>query len=90
MKIIFARTPKPKRFNFPTRYYDPRKEEMEKRKKQREGGQLTSEERIRGRMQSSWHREDRRNSERKNIRSVIIYLFIAAVLIYLIFFAKIF
>lgn len=90
MKIVFARTPKPKRFNFPTRYYDPRKEELEKRRQMREDGKLSTEDRIKGSMKSSWHREDKRKNERRNMTTTLIYLAIAALLAYLIFFAKIF
>ncbi|PID93839.1 MAG: hypothetical protein CSA95_06020 [Bacteroidetes bacterium] len=90
MKIVFSRTPKPKRFNFPTRYYDPRKEELERRKRMRENGQLTAEDRVRGSMKSSWRKEDAKPSGRKNMTTMFIYLAIAALLIYFIFFAKIF
>ncbi len=90
MKIVFSRTPKPKRFNFPTRYYDPRKEELERRKRMRESGQLTTEDRVRGSMKSSWRKEDTKSSGRRNMTTMFVYLAIAALLIYFIFFAKIF
>lgn len=90
MKIVFSKTPKPKRFNFPSRYYDPRKEELEKRRMMREDGKLTAEDRIKGSMNSAWHKEDRKKNNRRNITTTLIYLAIAAILIVLIFFVKIF
>jgi len=90
MKIVFARTPKPKQFDFPTRYYDPRNEELEKRKKMREDGKLTAEDRIKGSMKSSWHKEAKKSNDRKNVFTTLIYLAIAALLIWFIFGAKIF
>ncbi len=90
MKIVFARTPKPKRFDFPARYYDPRKEELERRKKMREGGELTTEDRVKGSMKSSWHKEAKQKNDRSNKRTIFIYLAIALIILYFIFFAKIF
>jgi len=37
MKIVFFKRPKPKRFNYRPRYWDPEQEEFEKRKRELDG-----------------------------------------------------
>jgi len=90
MKLGFARMPRPKRFNFPTRYYDPVKEERELRTRKQESEQYSSEKRIKGELSKKWRKEDDRQRDKRNVQSTVIYILVAAILIYIIFFAKLF
>ncbi|MCB0805844.1 MAG: hypothetical protein KDC05_08605 [Bacteroidales bacterium] len=88
MKIVFFRTPKPRQFKYPPRYYDAEKERWEQRKKElglSEDGKTDFSSRI----NSNWNRfrKSDHSRKRKAEMSVLIYLFIVALLIYFIFFA---
>lgn len=87
MRIVFFRIPKPKRFNYPPRYYDEEKERIEMRKKELglAGGENID---FRTQLTHNWNRfrrGDRSRRKRAEI-SVLIYLAIVAILIYFIFF----
>jgi len=89
MKIVFFRIPKPKQFSYPPRYYDEEKERREQRK--RELGLTTDGTKtdFRSQVGTNWRRLRKSDSNRQkkaNI-SVIIYLLIVAMLVYLIFFS---
>ena len=87
MNIVFFRRPKPKQFNYIPRYYDPVKEEMEKRRK--ELGLLSEgdpHERLRAEMRRKWRAEGARRADRKNTIRVIMYLFLLFISVYLFFF----
>lgn len=62
MKIVFFRTPKPKKFDYKPRYWDPEAEEFELRKKQLDGdanNEKSSDEiqkDLRSQMESKWRR----------------------------------
>ncbi|MEZ5082046.1 MAG: hypothetical protein R2750_01115 [Bacteroidales bacterium] len=86
MKIVFFRTPKPKQFKYPPRYYDEEKERREQRKK--ELGLSNEKIDFQSRVTANWSRfrKTDRNRKKKAELSVLIYLFIAAVLIYFVFF----
>lgn len=59
MRFTIFRTPKPKRFNFPARYYDPQRDEWEHRKAELGyGSSLSREERIRLQMSKRWGKRD--------------------------------
>lgn len=89
MKVVFFRIPKPKRFAYPPRYYDEEKERREQRKKELgispTGEKLDFESNIR----ANWKRFKKVDKQRqqKAKMSVMIYLIIAALLIYFVFFA---
>ena len=87
MKIVFFRTPKPKRFSYPPRYYNEEKERWEQRKKEL-GLSGEGKTDFSSRISSNWKRIRRsdRTRKRKAEMSVLIYLFIVAILIYFIFF----
>jgi len=89
MKIVFFKIPKPKRFAYPPRYYDEEKERLERRKKElgisSDGEKLDFETNVR----ENWKRfrkSDKDRQQKANM-SVFIYLVIAALLIYFVFFA---
>jgi hypothetical protein len=88
MKIVFFRTPNPKQFNYPPRYYDPEKERMERRRKE-SGITGAGRNDLRSQFQNNWRRlrNTDRSRKRKSEISVLVYLFIVAILIYFIFFA---
>ncbi len=86
MKITFFRTPKPKQFNYPPRYYDAEKEHWEQRK--RELGLSDEKADFKSQLSNNWRRFKRHDTQRKQKAeiSVIVYLLIVALLIYFIFF----
>jgi hypothetical protein len=89
MKLVFFRIPKPKQFSYPPRYYDEEKERQELRK--RELGLAGDGTKIDFRTQvgATWRRLRKIDSKRqkKAQMSVVVYLLIVAMLIYLIFFS---
>lgn len=89
MKLVFFRTPKPRRFHYNPRYFDEERDRLEQRKKElgiktREGGEAD----LRTRMSKGWaHMRSHDQNRRKSIQmTFLIYLVIAAMLIYFIFF----
>jgi len=88
MKVVFFRIPKPKQFKYPPRYYDEEKERKEFRK--RELGLAGDDSKIdfRSQVGDSWKRLRKSDSgrQKKAQMSVVVYLLIVAMLIYLIFF----
>jgi len=79
MRLTFFKTPQPKKFNYQPRYYDPKKEEWERRKAELGyGSKLSKEEQLRLRM-SRWKRGNDSGSEKKVqlLRYAIIFAFIA-------------
>ena len=86
MKIVFFRTPRPKQFHYPPRYYDEEKERREQRR--RELGLSGEKADFKSQISANWSRYKRHERDRKKKAeiSVMIYLLIVAMLIYLIFF----
>ena len=87
MKITFFRTPRPKQFSYPPRYYDEEKERREQRRK--ELGLSNEKADFKSQITTNWRRfkkHDRGRKKKAEI-SVFIYLLIVAMLIYFIFFA---
>jgi hypothetical protein len=88
MKLIFFNTPKARQFTYPARYYDEEKDRREQRKK--ELGMAGSEASVdfRSRLDSGWQRfrSAERGRQKKANMSVLIYVFIVIILIYIIFF----
>ncbi|MBN3036075.1 MAG: hypothetical protein JW861_10860 [Bacteroidales bacterium] len=90
MNLSFFRLPKPRQFRYPPRYFDEEKERLEQRK--RELGLLAGgdrEEPFSARLSHEWRRQRRKEDDRLKARrnSLLIYLFILAILVYFIFFA---
>jgi len=87
MKIFMFRTPKPKRFNFKPRYYDPDKEEIEKRKY--DLGITDSDDpeiRLRAEMKKKWRNEARTSRRKSDLQRTLFFIVIIALLVYIIFF----
>ncbi|MCF8379095.1 MAG: hypothetical protein K9H49_05920 [Bacteroidales bacterium] len=86
MKIVFFRTPRPKQFAYPPRYYDAEKERWENRKK--ELGLSEEKTDFQSPLSNNWSRfrsTDRTRKKKAEI-SVLVYFFIVAILIYFLFF----
>jgi hypothetical protein len=93
MKIVFFKRPKPKKFNYRPRYWDPEQEEFEKRKRELDGepDERTTEEiksDLRTQMDSRWRRRhDPDSVGRANPwMRLFIYALIIFFAIYFIFF----
>jgi type VI protein secretion system component VasF len=88
MKLVFFNTPKPRQFNYPARYYDEEKEKREKRKKKlsMDGSETTDD--FKSQLNAGWKnfRAGERGRQKKANTSVLIYIFIVIILVYLIFF----
>lgn len=89
MKVVFFRVPKPKQFKYPSRYYDEEKERKELRKRELGLAGDGSKIDFRSQVGDSWKRLRKSDSKRqkKAQMSVVVYLLIVAMLIYLIFFS---
>jgi hypothetical protein len=88
MKLIFFHTPKPKQFHYSARYYDEEKDRIEQRKKALGLESDGDSGDLRSRISSGWNKfkkTDRRTQKKANI-SVLVYIFVVILLIYLIFF----
>jgi hypothetical protein len=87
MKITFVRTPKPKQFAYPPRYYDEEKERLEQRKRDL-GLSQDGKSDFRSQVSNNWKRfrKSDKTRQKKAELSVLVYLFIVAILIYFIFF----
>ncbi|MCD4791562.1 MAG: hypothetical protein K8R37_16335 [Bacteroidales bacterium] len=88
MKLVFFRIPKPKQFNYPSRYYDEEKERWDRRRKElgiTKDGEKTD---FKSQVGYNWKRMRKVNAatQKKANMSVLIYFLIAAALIYFIFF----
>ena len=87
MNLVFFRTPKPKKFNYIPRYYDPEKEEWERRKKELGLlGKGDAHERLRAEMRRKWRVEGSQRAGRASTLRVFVYLFILIISVYLFFF----
>ncbi|NOX85336.1 MAG: hypothetical protein GXO86_05140 [Chlorobi bacterium] len=72
MRFILFRTPKPKRFSYTPRYYDPEKERLERRKAELGlKSKLSHNESLRLRMDKTWKKYDK--DSRKNLVARVIY-----------------
>jgi hypothetical protein len=90
MKIVFFKTPKPKRFNYVPRYYDQEKEEMEKRRKELGLiGEGDERENLRAAMRRRWRVDSHQRADRTSAIRVIVYLFVLFVTVYLFFFTDV-
>ena len=87
MKIVFFKIPKPKRFNYPPRYYDEEKERREQRRRELGIGENGSKVDFKSQVGTSWRRlrKTDKGRQKKANMSVIIYLLIVAMLIYFVF-----
>ena len=90
MRFIFFRTSKPNRFNYRPRYYNPEREELErKRAKMGLDAKLTEQEELRMRMSARWRKQNPVEfGNRYKKMSFIIYGSVILIGIYVIFFTR--
>ncbi len=87
MKITFLKRTKPKAFEYKPLYYDKEKDDREKRK--RELGLDNSHDRstmMKGELQRRWRKDKTNTKEKTSSMRFFIYLLIAVMSVYLIFF----
>lgn len=91
MRFIMFRTPKPKEFKYTPRYYDEKKERLERRKAELGmKSELTERERLRAEISGKWKRRNT-NEGASSLTKIVYYLFYAFVIIggiYVIFFTN--
>ncbi|HML83929.1 MAG TPA: hypothetical protein PKE52_02100 [Bacteroidales bacterium] len=84
MRLIFVKTNKNKKFEYKPRFYDPKKEEMERLMQE---GQSNSEEAFREKLKEGWRKRSKDPLRKKSKRiSIMIYLLLIAILLFIIFF----
>ncbi|MFO8054396.1 MAG: hypothetical protein R6U19_04440 [Bacteroidales bacterium] len=91
MKITVFRRPRAKQFEYKPLYYDERKEELEQIKEQYSNPEKAQQkERIRERIQRRWdiHRNHKNTSKSSN-PTLLLYLVLIGLVVYMLFFAKI-
>lgn len=90
MRFVFFRTPKPKKFNYSPRHFDPKKEEWEHRKAELGyGSSLSREERIRLQMSKRWRgKTDPGNNAGTRLLTYFVYGFFILGSIYIILFTN--
>lgn len=78
MRIVSFRTPKPKSFKYTPRFYDPKKEELEKRKASLGlDSKLTHNEQLRLRMSRRWRSSSNDDVGKSTLSRVVTYLIYA-------------
>ncbi|MDZ7740868.1 MAG: hypothetical protein U5Q03_03740 [Bacteroidota bacterium] len=90
MKIVFFKRPKPKQFNYQPLYYDKEKDEREQRKKKL--GYTDSDDKadqLRAQIRRKWRYEYEARKKRSSELRTVVYIAIAGLAIYLIFFTNI-
>ena len=86
MALTFFKTPKNKKYNYKPLYYDPRKEEREKRLKSAlEDTNSEYGEALRDRIQMRWKRSTAKKDQKSSNQRLIIILLIISLLAYLVF-----
>ena len=89
MAFKFFHTPKPKQFEYKPRYYDPRKEELEERKRALGlTGDNSSQADLRARMEQRWRNQRKDARKSSGSQRLIIFILLALILIYLLFLRK--
>ncbi len=88
MKLVFFNTPKARQFSYPARYYDEEKEKREQRKKELGLAGTETKSDFRSELDKGWQRfkAGERGRQKKANMSVLIYIAIVIILVYIIFF----
>jgi len=93
MKISFFKTSKPKSFSYKPLFYNERKEELENIRKSVQGESSShTGDRVRVQIERSWRERRGRQSRKTPISHLRLLIYIAAIalVVYLLYFAKIF
>jgi hypothetical protein len=88
MKLVFFNTPKARQFTYPARYYDEEKDKREQRKKELGLSGTETKGDFRSELDKGWQRfrTGEKGRQKKANMSVLIYIFIVIILVYIIFF----
>lgn len=86
MQIVFFKTGKPRQFDYKPRYYDEEKERKEelRRISNGEGEQRKAD--LKTEINRRWRTADRKNRNTARGANLFVYLLIAALLVYFVFF----
>jgi adenine-specific DNA methylase len=87
MQIVFFRRPKPKQFEYKPRYYDEEEERLRKRREEMEKSGHGDTSFMQSEIDRRWRRLDKKNRSKSRGLTLLVYLVIAALLVYFIFFA---
>jgi hypothetical protein len=88
MKNLFFKTPKPRQFSFPARYYDEEKDRLEQRRRELGLSGPDDKNDFRNQLSSGWKkvRNEAQKEQKRSSINVIIYILIIGILFYFIFF----
>lgn len=86
MKVVFFKRPTPRQFDYKPRYYDEKKEREEKRRKALEDAQSGDTTFLRDEINRRWRKADTKNRNRAKGINLLIFILVAAGLIYFMFF----
>jgi len=91
MRLVFFRTPKAKKFSYSPRYFDPKKDEWERRKAELGyDSKLSKEEQLRLKISNRWvHPSDPSNAKAIRLLMYFIYAIFIFGSIYVILFTNI-
>ncbi len=90
MRLVFFKTPKAKKFSYQPRYFDPEKEEWERRKVELGySSNLSKKDQLRYKMESRWVHQANTSGE-KTVRLIKYFLYVVFILgsIYVILFTS--
>jgi hypothetical protein len=87
MQIVFFKRAKPRQYDYKPLHWDEEKERQEQRRKRLQEGGTTGGEGIRTEIDRRWRRIDRTNRNKAKGINLLVFLVIAALLAYFVFFA---
>ncbi len=86
MQIVFFKRPQPRQFDYKPRYYDEEKERKEERRKAIEEGSAGNPANLKRDIERRWRRIDKKNRNKSKGINLLVYLIVAALLVYFVFF----
>jgi hypothetical protein len=83
LKFSFLQTRKPKQFEYKPRYYDPKKEAFEQRRKEMGlSDQQTRSEQLRARLQYEWgNKRNRQKHQRNNLVKLLFFIVLVVLML---------
>jgi type VI protein secretion system component VasF len=86
MQIVFFKRTQPRRFDYKPRYYDEEKERREELRRKSEDASPGGSSDLRLEISRRWRTADRKNRRTAKGINLLVYLVIAALLVYFVFF----
>jgi|GEM_PF-659534 len=86
MEIVFFKSAKNRQFDYKPRYYDEEKERKEERRKAIEEGSEGNPANFKRDIERRWKRIDKKNRNKSKSVNLLVYLIVAALLVYFVFF----